>query len=132
VQSSNYVAGVSGFRWDFSGALTATGMNLYGGTLNAGTVIAGMLRNSTDSVRMDLNATGTSLVLRAGPLTNYGSLAGNHYPVEINADGSGFFGRGIVSGGTVKASGTYTIPDKDRPAVLFYAAAPPYTDVGGP
>jgi hypothetical protein len=58
VQSSNYVAGVSGFRWDFSGAMTATGMNLYGGTLNAGTVIAGLLRNSTSSVVIDLNATG--------------------------------------------------------------------------
>jgi hypothetical protein len=131
VQSNNFVAGTSGFRWDYAGACEATGMNLYGGTLNAGTVIAGTLRNATDSVHFNLGATGSALMLRAGPLTNYGSLAGFHYPVEINADGSGFFGRGIVAGGTVKASGTYTIPDKERPAVIFYISPPPYTDYGG-
>jgi hypothetical protein len=131
VQSSNFVAGTSGFRWDYSGALTATGMNLYGGTLNAGTIIAGLLRNATSTVVMDLNATGSSLFLRAGPLTNYGSLAGFHYPVEIRADGSGFFGRGIVAGGTVKASGSLAIPDAERPAIIFYSAPPAYTESGG-
>lgn len=131
IQSNNYNPGVAGFRFDYNGAMTATGMNLYGGTLNAGSIIAGSLRNSTDSVNLNLNATGTSLVLRAGPLTYYGSLAGWHYPVEINADGSGFFGRGIVAGGTVKASGTYTIPDEERPAVIFFDTAPAYTDSGG-
>lgn len=98
---------------------------------NLGTVIAGILRNSTDSMRMDLNATGSGLVLRAGAYSDFGSLAGWHYPVEIRADGSGFFGRGIVAGGTVKASGTYSIPDADRPAVQFYASPPPYYETGG-
>lgn len=123
IRSSNYSLGTAGWKLTKAGAIEAGDITLFGGTI----------KNSSDSFHLDMNATGTGLVLRAGPLTNYGSLAGNHYPVEIRADGSGFFGRGIVAGGTVKASGTYTIPDAQRPAVLFYtpAAAPSYTDAGG-
>lgn len=99
---------------------------------NMGTITAGQIQNSTGSVVMNFNATGSSLLLRAGAYTYYGSLAGWHYPVEVNADGSGFFGRGIVAGGTVKASGSgYAIPDEERPAVLFYSSPPAYTDYGG-
>lgn len=98
-------------------------------TANMGTLTAGVIRNSTDSVNMNMNATGTALVLRAGASTNYGAYAGTHYPVEIRANGAAFFGRGAVSGGSLKASGSYAIPDTQRPGVVFSTA--PADNAGG-
>lgn len=131
IQSSNYVAGTTGWKLAYDGTGQLRVATLDALSANFGTITAGIVRNSTDSVHMDFNATGSSLVLRAGASTNYGPYAGTHYPVEIYANGSAFFGRGVVAGGQLKASGTYTIPNSERPAVLFYAAAPPYSDLGG-
>lgn len=115
IYSGNYLAGVSGWRIGNDGSTQFGDILLIGGTI----------RNASDSFRMDMNATGSTLLLRAGPLTYYGPYAGTHYPVEIRADGGAFFGRGVVAGGQLKASGGYLIPEAERPAVQFFTASPP-------
>jgi hypothetical protein len=120
VQSNNYVAGTSGFRFTAGGAIEGGDVTLFGG----------LIRNAADTARLDLSASGTSILLRSGASASFG-FAGTHYPVEIRADGSGFFGRGIVSGGQVKASGTLSIAADDKPAIIFYTTPPAYSQVGG-
>lgn len=110
IQSGNYVAGTAGWRITAAGAIEAANITLTGG----------LIRNSANTAVLDLGAAGAALLLRAGTFTNFGPYAGFHYPVEISADGAAFFGRGAVSGGQLKASGTYTIPDAQRPAIIFY------------
>jgi hypothetical protein len=132
IRSSNYIAGAQGWRLAYDGTGQLRLNTLDAISANLGLITAGQIQNSTGSVVMNFNATGSGLLLRAGPYTYYGSLAGWRYPVEINADGSGFFGRGIVAGGTVKASGSgYSIPSAERPAILFYTAPPDPIDAGG-
>ncbi len=103
-------------------------------TANVGTLTAGILQNSANppSFVMNLSATGSNLLMRAGDYTYYGPYAGAHYPVEIYANGQAFFGRDVVSGGAVRASGTYDIPSADRPGFVFSAAYSPPTDSAGP
>lgn len=113
--SGNYSAGVSGWR------IANDGSTQFGDIL----LIGGTIRNATDSFHMDMGATGGALLLRAGAWTSYGPYAGSHYPVEVRADGGAFFGRGVVSGGLLKASGTYSIPSAERPSVQFLDTAPP-------
>jgi hypothetical protein len=129
IRSSNYIAGTQGWRLasDGSGQLRLASLDAI--SANLGVLTAGVIRNSTDSVNFDFNAWGTGLMLRAGPYTYYGPYAGSHYKVEIYADGSAFFGREVVAGGTLKASGSYLIPDKDRPAIVWETAVS--TDLGG-
>lgn len=122
IQSGNYVAGSAGWKITNAGSIEGADITLTGG----------LLKNSTDSFHMNMNATGSSLLLRSGPSTSYGPYAGTHYPVEIYADGSAFFGRGVVAGGQLKASGTYTIPDKERPAVIFVSGLGPGAGGGAP
>jgi hypothetical protein len=72
--------------------------------------------------------------IRLGALTAYPGI-GSRYPVELNADGTGFFARNVISGGRLLASGTEAMADAWRPAVLFLtvgaAPAPPPPDYGG-
>lgn len=88
-------------------------------TANLGIVTAGTLRNSTSTAVMSLDAVGAANFLRVGGLTYYGPLLGSRYPVEISANGAAFFGREAISGGTLRAAGTYSIPLDERPAVVF-------------
>lgn len=99
VRSSNYVAGVAGWRLHNDGtaefdAATVRG-NVTADTLNAasgtiGTITAGLLRDAANQTRINLNATGSQDFLRAG-----GGL------VRITADGKAYFT-------AILASGTYT------------------------
>lgn len=73
----------------FSGSITGSS-----GTFN--TITAGLLRNAANTAALNLNATGSQNFLRGGPFLNFGYY-GNHYRVEVNADGSGFMERGILS-----------------------------------
>lgn len=115
------------FQVTSSGDIYAPSLTLVNGVLS---LYGGTIQNSVGTAVIDLNASGGSLVFRAGTYQSYGPYAGSHYPVEIAANGTAFFGRGAISGGSLKASGTYTIPDKERPAVYFYDA-PVATDGGG-
>lgn len=95
IQSTNYVAGVSGWKIDktgfaelrnvtVTGSITANAVNAASGTL--GDITGGTLHNAANTTYINLNATGTSLLLRAG---SFNGTTG-HYPVEIQADGTAY------------------------------------------
>lgn len=78
-----------------NGAATFSG-SITGASGTFGTITSGLLRNAANTAALNLNATGTTNFLRGGAFLNYGYY-GNHYRIEINADGSGFMERGILS-----------------------------------
>lgn len=124
VQSSNFVAGTSGWRLRQNGTLEASAADLRGGT-----IIGGLIRNTADTARVNLNASGATPFILAGDVVDYGPLHGSHNEVEIRADGTAYLYRGAFSGGVpVASSAEYTIPLGDRPLFYFGYAI----DIGDP
>lgn len=130
LQSWNYSAGVSGWRLGKNGyfevntiyargdiqatsLLAATGTftgtvdagTFNGGTFNGGTFIANLLRNSGNTVALDLTASGSTPILRIGTASTRWD-GQSHYDVEVFADGHAFFNNAIVSRPNVFATGT--------------------------
>lgn len=81
-------------------------------TANIGTITSGLLRNSTNTSYLNLGATGTSRFLQCGS------------NVQINADGSGYFARQIVSQPNIIASGS---ADVGWSGWIPYETPGPYT-----
>ena len=79
------------------GRLTASQINattLTAITANLGDVTAGTLSNSTGSTFINMNATGSQVLLRSGAF-DYGT---GRYPVQITADGEALFTKQVASG----------------------------------
>lgn len=79
------------------GRLTASQINattLTAITANLGDVTAGTLSNSTGSTFINMNATGSQVLLRSGAF-DYGT---GRYPVQITADGEALFTKRVASG----------------------------------
>jgi hypothetical protein len=158
IQSANYSAGTLGFRINADGTaefsnLTARG-NIAANSITAGAtisspVITGGTINSTtlntvtlnggyiygsvvSSNVINMNAAAGGIFLRAGTFTYYGPYAGSHYPLELKTDGTGFFARGVISGGQKLASGTYSFAAGTEPSVNLNSPPPEDGAASGP
>lgn len=79
------------------GRLTASQLNvseLTAITANLGNVTAGTLSNSGGTTHINLNATGSQFLLRAGAF----DFPSGKYPIQITADGDAMFTKRVASG----------------------------------
>lgn len=158
IQSQDYVSGVSGFKIDGAGtaefnSLTArgniaansitagatisspviTGGTINSTTLNTTTLNGGYIYGSVVPTNViNMNAAAGGIFLRAGTFTYYGPYAGSHYPLELKTDGTGFFARGVISGGQKLASGTYSFAAGTEPSVNLNSPPPEDGAASGP
>lgn len=153
IRSGNFVPGTSGFTIHHDGtaefnevtvrgtvyathvvagasisAPTITGGSITSSTLNSpliytSTLSGGFLQGALTNNWINLNATGAQRFIQVGTSQYYGPYAGSHYQVEIGADGSAFFARNVLSGGSLLAAGTKIFLPGDQPTVYFNAGA---------
>ena len=102
-----------------AGAITADKIsvtNLGAISPNAGIIVSGILRNSTNSAAINLNAINTEDFIRVGNYT--AQYDGSFNPnVALRADGSAYFSREVISKPKRIAVGNYTLTFK--PFVYF-------------
>lgn len=108
--NATFKGDISGSNGTFYGNLSAVG-GTFTGNLQAvngtfGTITAGILMNAGGTTLVNMNAAGGMTFISAG---SYDSVLGQ-YPVEINADGSGFIGKAVASGTWTGNATFYSTP----------------------